>query len=125
MRPETISTPSGITISRTISKVPYQKGLKALLRKLDPQRGIYLSSGYEYPERYSRWDVGAVAPPLEIIAAGRDITFTPLYDRGAALNRMLADVLREHPHWDSFELSSDNVLRGHLKPLPELFPEEQ
>ena len=34
-------------------------GLPGLLHKLDTQRGIYLSSGYEYPERYSRWDFAA------------------------------------------------------------------
>jgi len=124
MRPETFLTPSGITVSRTISKVPFSKGLKPLLRKLDTQRGIYLSSGYEYPERYSRWDVAATAPPIEIIAAGRDVTFKPLNERGEALNRMLDPVLRAHPHWESFELDN-NTLRGRLNPLPALFPEEE
>lgn len=124
MRPETFTTPSGITVARTISKVPFHKGLKPLLRKLDTQRGIYLSSGYEYPERYSRWDVAAVAPPLEIIAAGRDVTFNPLNDRGAALNRMLHAVLQAHPHWESFALEAE-TLRGRLKPLPEIFSEEE
>ena len=124
MRPETFTTPSGIVVSRTTSKVPFSKGLKPLLRKLDTQRGIYLSSGYEYPERYSRWDVAAVAPPLEIIAAGRDITFKPLNDRGAAINRMLDVVLRAHPHWESFSIEN-NVLNGRLKPLPALFSEEE
>ena len=70
MRPESYSTPSGIIVDRTVSKVPYDRGLRGLLRKLDTQRGVYLSSGYEYPERYSRWDMAAVAPPLEIVAAG-------------------------------------------------------
>ena len=82
------TTPSGIVVSRTISKIPYLKGLKAVLRKLDSQRGIYLSSGYEYPGRYdARWDVAAVAPPIEIVAMGREITIRPLNERGEALNR--------------------------------------
>ncbi len=42
-----------------------------MLHKLDRYRGIYLSSGYEYPERYSRWDVASVCPPIEIVAIGR------------------------------------------------------
>src|SRR6202020_2461178 len=53
MRPESYLTPGGISVARTISKVSYARGLAGLLRKLDTQRGIYLSSGYEYPERYS------------------------------------------------------------------------
>src|SRR6476620_10845409 len=120
MVPENYTTPSGIIVSRSVSKIPFHKGLKPLLRKLDTQRGIYLSSGYEYPERYARWDVAAVAPPIEIIAAGRDVTFKPLNERGEAINRMLDVVLRSHPHWESFALEN-NVLQGRLKPLPALF----
>ncbi len=67
------STPSGIAVTRSDSQTGYKKGLKHLLHKLDRFRGIYLSSGYEYPERYSRWDVASICPPLEIVAAGRDI----------------------------------------------------
>ena len=78
MRPESYSSPSGIEVTRTVSKLPYARGLNALLRKLDTQRGVYFSSGYEYPERYARWDFTGVAPPLEIVAAGREIHFQPL-----------------------------------------------
>ena len=124
MRPDSYLTPSGIVVERTLSKVPFEKGLRTLLQKLDTSRGIYLSSGYEYPERYARWDIAALAPPLEIVAADRDITFDPLNSRGQVLNRLLEPVLRAHPHWESFELA-DGVLRGRLKPLPELFPEEE
>ena len=46
-------TPGGISVSRQTSSIPYHKGLGPLLDKLDRYRGIYLSSGYEYPERYS------------------------------------------------------------------------
>ncbi len=123
MRPESYSTPRGIVVERSISKVPYQRGLKGLLRKLDTQRGIYLSSGYEYPERYSRWDVAAINPPLEIIAAGREVLFRPLNTRGAALGRMLAPILAPHPHWAAFR-EENGAIFGTLKPLPEFFPEE-
>ena len=65
MRPESYLTPGGISVTRTISKVSYARGLSGLLRKLDTQRGIYLSSGYEFPGRYSRWDIAALAPQLK------------------------------------------------------------
>jgi anthranilate synthase len=99
-------------------------GLRHLLRELDTHRGIYLSSGYEYPERYSRWDVAALCPPLEIVAWGRRVEFRPLNARGEILNRMLAAVLGGHPHWESIELAG-GALGGTLKPLPQLFPEEE
>ncbi|MBV9396759.1 MAG: anthranilate synthase component I [Bryobacterales bacterium] len=124
MRKETYITPSGIVVERTHSVVPYQRGLENVLHKLDTQRGIYLSSGYEYPGRYSRWDIASTAPPLEIVAGDREVVFQPLNGRGEVLNRLLEPVLAPHPHWDSF--SNDNgVLRGMLQPLPGLFPEEE
>jgi anthranilate synthase len=117
-------TPGGISVTRQTSSIPYQKGLGSLLHKLDRYRGIYLSSGYEYPERYSRWDVASVCPPLEIAATGPDIEFNPLNARGEVLCKMLFRLLERHPHWEQFGFQGA-ALRGHLKPLPALFPEEE
>jgi len=118
------NTPGGIAVTRSESAIPYHKGLKPLLRKLDRYRGIYLSSGYEYPERYSRWDVVSIAPPLEIVAAGRDVVFRPLNQRGEVLNQILDPLLSRHGHWETFRFEG-GALRGRLKPLPPLFPEEE
>jgi anthranilate synthase len=118
------STPSGIVVTRASSRAPFNKGLKRLLRKLDRYRGIYLSSGYEYPERYSRWDIASVCPPLEIVSWDRVVEFRPLNERGRVINTLLRAVLENHAHWDEF-VSRDGVLHGRLKPLPPLFPEEE
>jgi anthranilate synthase len=115
---------SGILVTRTSSRLPYKHGLRALLRELDRHRGIYLSSGYEYPGRYSRWDIAAVCPPIEIVSFGPDVTFRALNVRGTALNRMLCPLLASEDYWDAFSTAGDD-LRGRLKPLPELFPEEE
>jgi anthranilate synthase len=124
MREVQYQTPHGIAISRSTGKLPWRKGLSRFLRELDTQRGIYLSSGYEYPGRYSRWDIVAVRPPLELISFQRDVTFRPLNERGAAINRMLAAVLQDHPHWEDFA-EREGTLQGRLKPMPALFPEEE
>ena len=124
MSPEIYTTPSGIAVERTHTKIPFKRGLEALLRKLDSQRGIYLSSGYEFPGRYSRWDIAALAPPLRSPREIAKSIFTPLNPRGEILNRLLEPVLAPHPHWDSFGLEN-GTLRGTLKPLPALFSEEQ
>lgn len=118
------TTAGGIIVTRSESTIPYKKGLKHLLHKLDRYRGIYLSSGYEYPERYSRWDVASICPPIEIVAVGRNLNFRPLNQRGEAVNRILQPLLERHPHWDEFEFR-DGSLHGRLKPLPKLFPEEE
>src|SRR5579863_5331394 len=120
----TYTTPGGIHVTRLTSAIPFKKGLGHLLHKLDRYRGIYLSSGYEYPERYSRWDVASVCPPIEIVASGREIEFRALNARGEALNKMLYRLLESHPHWEKFGFQGA-ALHGRLKPLPALFPEEE
>ncbi len=124
MRQLRYTTRSGIAVTRTASRIPYKRGLEGLLRELDTHRGFYLSSGYEYPGRYSRWDIASARPPLEIIAAGREMQFRALNTRGEMLCRMLMPVLRDHPHWETFDFGAGGLI-GRLKPLPPLFPEEE
>src|SRR5437763_9525054 len=118
------NTPAGITVTRTSSKAPYRRGLGKLLKRLDTARGAYLSSGYEYPERYSRWDTAAVTPPIEIIGRGRKLEIHSLNGRGKVLIALLGNVLRDHTHWRSFE-QTETLLTGELKPLADRFPEEE
>jgi anthranilate synthase len=118
------TTPHGIRVTRTASKTNYRKGLKHILRGLDRHRGIYLSSGYEYPGRYSRWDIASICPPVEIVSFDRRMELRPLNERGRRILRILHLVLAGNPHWDEFGFEGD-MLAGRLKPLPALFPEEQ
>ena len=124
MRDYRYTTPHGIQVTRTASTANFRKGLKHILRDLDRHRGIYLSSGYEYPGRYSRWDIASSRPPLEIVSYDRRVELRPLNERGRRLVRILHPVLEAHPHWDQFGFEGD-VLAGRLKPLPALFPEEE
>jgi anthranilate synthase len=118
------TTPSGIAITRTLTTVPYTGSMEDLLARLETRRGFYLSSGYEYPGRYSRWDIASVCPPLEIVGRGRSLVFRPLNTRGAMLCQMLYPILEQHPDWETIGLEEGGI-RGILKPLPELFPEEE
>jgi anthranilate synthase len=124
MREYRYTTPHGIEVTRTVSKAHYGKGLKHLLSDLDQHRGIYLSSGYEYPGRYSRWDIAATCPPLEIVSYDRRVEFRPLNHRGSKIVELLLPVLAHHPHWEQFEIEN-GAMKGRLKPLPPLFPEEE
>ncbi|HEX3745217.1 MAG TPA: anthranilate synthase component I [Bryobacteraceae bacterium] len=124
MREESYTTPHGIVVTRTVSKVSYRKGLANLLRELDRHRGIYLSSGYEYPGRYSRWDIASVCPPLEIVSYDRRVEIRPLNERGHQIAKLFHLVLAGHPHWAEFGYEGE-ILAGRLKPLPALFPEEE
>src|ERR1035438_5857354 len=82
MREYRYTTPHGIQVTRTVSTSNFRKGLQHLVRDLDRHRGIYLSSGYEYPGRYSRWDIASTRPPLEVVAYDRRVEFRSEETRG-------------------------------------------
>ncbi len=124
MREYRYTTPHGIQVTRTVSKTNFRKGLTHLLSDLDQHRGIYLSSGYEYPGRYSRWDIASTCPPLEIIAYDRRVEFRPLNARGREILRLFHPLLAKHPHWEEFGYEGE-MLAGRLKPLAALFSEEE
>ena len=69
----TFTTPGGITITR--SAEPFDPAeLARIAQRADRRRGGVMSSGMEYPGRYSRWHMAYTDPPLEITARGRVIT---------------------------------------------------
>lgn len=117
------TTPHGITVTRNSSKLAYSRGLDHILRQLDTKLGIYLSSGYEYPERYSRWDVAAIAPPIEIVGRQRTVFVNALNERGEVLIGILRPLLEAHPHWDATFSNAGAQLQ--LRPLAERFAEEE
>jgi anthranilate synthase len=118
------TTPHGISITRSASRISYGRGLSSILKQLDSKRGIYLSSGYEYPERYSRWDVASAAPPLEIVSRGRTISLHALNQRGSVLLKLLLPVCEAHDQW-TCSRGDESTLHLNLNPLPAKFSEEE
>jgi anthranilate synthase len=84
-----LTTRGGVRVIRTAS--PFNPGeLDRVAALVDERRGGVMSSGMEYPGRYSRWHMAYVDPCAEIIATGRRITARALNDRG----RVLLPVIR-------------------------------
>ena len=67
-------TKGGIRIQREIVVQPYSPADTALADRLDHRRGVLFSSSFEFPGRYTRWDMGFVDPPLVLTARGRGFT---------------------------------------------------
>jgi anthranilate synthase len=78
-----------VRVTRTATPFdPAELGRVAALA--DERRGGVMSSGMEYPGRYSRWHMAYADPCAEIVAAGRQVTARALNDRG----RVLLPVIR-------------------------------
>jgi anthranilate synthase len=85
-------TKGGITITRTRRETSYADAIDSYIEKLDERRGAVLSSNYEYPGRYTRWDVAIADPPLGISSFGRAMWIEAYNERG----EILLDIVTEH-----------------------------
>jgi anthranilate synthase len=86
-------TAGGVHVTRTAESFDPDI-LAGLTRSVDQRRGGVLSSGMEYPGRYSRWHLAYVDPCAEIVARGRRIAVRALNARGEVLLPVLGDALR-------------------------------
>jgi anthranilate synthase len=86
-------TQGGIAVYRASMAADYRQARLDLVDTLDQSPGVLLSSSYEVPGRYTRWDVGCVHPPLRFIARGRDCELQALNVRGEVLLRLLEPLL--------------------------------
>jgi anthranilate synthase len=88
-----MTTRGGVRVTRTAEPFdPAELGRIAALA--DERRGGVMSSGMEYPGRYSRWVMAYADPCAEITATGRRITARALNDRGRVLMPVIKAALR-------------------------------
>jgi anthranilate synthase len=83
--PETYQTAAGVRVRRVIEDVLGDRAIDQLASDLDVRRGVLLTSSYEYPGRYTRWDLGFVDPPVALVAKGRTVWVEALNARGEVL----------------------------------------
>src|SRR5262249_38507188 len=103
-------TRDGVRIIRTAAPFdPAELGRIAALA--DERRGGVMSSGMEYPGRYSRWHMAYADPCAEIVATGRRVTARALNDRGRVLLPVIQAALRRAGQPQPAEpLDEDTVL---------------
>ncbi len=86
-------TAAGVRVTR-IAEPFDEQVLDRICAQVEARRGGVLSSGMEYPGRYSRWHLAYVNPCAEIVARGRRITARALNARGEVLLPVLAASLQ-------------------------------
>ncbi|MEU8341442.1 anthranilate synthase component I [Spirillospora sp. NPDC048832] len=118
-------TAGGVRVTRTAVPVDSERKsdvLNALVRAVGERRGGVLSSGMEYPGRYSRWHMAYADPCLEIVARGRAVAVRALNERGRIVLPAVAAVLR-----GTGEVRADgaDLFEVFVPPGEEFFPEEE
>ena len=122
-RAPTYRTRGGVDVRRVDVDEPYENAMAPLLAELDDRRGVLLTSSFEYPGRYTRWDLGFSDPPLELVARDREFTFSALNDRGRMLIGAVATALEGEDALATLDASEEQV-RGRVRESTESFPEE-
>jgi anthranilate synthase len=123
MRDEFI-TRGGIKVIRDKVESPIEEALADVYAHIDQAKGCILASDYEYPGRYSRWDIGFIDPPLEMISHGRAFRLCALNERGQVLLAMLTPAITGNEHVAHYEISADTIT-GEVRPMSEDFTEEE
>jgi anthranilate synthase len=120
----TYDTAGGIRVHRTVEEIPIASAIEPVVQALDAHRGVLLASSYEYPGRYTRWDMGFVDPPLVLTARSRGFRVEALNARGRVLLSPIAGALRA---LDAVERMSatEEVLDGAIRAPAGRFAEEE
>ncbi|MFO0658414.1 MAG: anthranilate synthase component I [Polyangiaceae bacterium] len=122
---ETYTTPVGLRVQRTIEPIDGAAEIESISRSLDSTRGVLLTSGYEYPGRYTRWDLGFIHPPLVLTARGRHVEIEALNPRGELLLRAFARVISSCAHVRNVDISSAKISAEVIEPTGSFAEEER
>ena len=119
-------TAGGIEVHRRSAPVPLAPDpAAALAARLDRRRGVLLASSYEYPGRYTRWDMGFADPPIEIVTRGRSGTVRALNERGGVLLAPIEAALAGEPHVATIDWRGDSLRFTVHEPKPDFTEEDR
>ena len=111
-------------IHRTVRDISIDGAIDPMLESLNERRGVLLTSSYEYPGRYTRWDIGFINPPVCLESSGRRFCFQALNERGRLLLPILANAMSRLSAVVEFKLLNDSC-EGVIAPANERFAEEE
>jgi anthranilate synthase len=120
---KTYKTAGGVEIECGKHVLVYPDPLDALMQSLDTQRGALLTSSYEYPGRYTCWDIGFCNPPLMLSCKASSILIEALNKRGEQLLEMFKRLVESKEHLRLLN-SSDKAFEVKVIPSDEVFSEE-
>jgi len=121
---DTYTTRSGLLIKRQRVDVDYEDEIVHLASKLDSRLGCLLSSSYEYPNRYKRWDMGLVDPMLVIWSKANDVHIKALNQRGMLIMDYIVEFLQTAEFVRGLSKSED-LVRFTIVPSDRRFTEEE
>ena len=122
-RTKTYLTAGGIAITRTARPETHANAIASLAEALDERLGVLLTSSFEYPGRYTRWDIGFCDPALAFTGRQRGFEVRACNARGAALIPAVAAALEGCDAVAALG-AGERAVTGTVRTSTEWFPEE-
>jgi anthranilate synthase len=117
-------TQGGVQVEFTQQSLDYKLGIESLLEQLDSQRGALFASSFEYPGRYTCWDMGFYNPPLVLTCKQNYINLEALNQRGEIILSFIYPLLVEQPYLEMCS-QSQFFLQLKIKTSEQVFSEEE
>lgn len=114
----------GVHVEYEEQTLDYQQGIESLLERIDSHRGAIFTSSFEYPGRYTCWDMGFYNPPLAIVCKSSQIKLEALNQRGEVLLGFICSLLTDQPDLELIA-KTDCVCELKIKPSQRVFSEEE
>ncbi|MFA5959783.1 MAG: anthranilate synthase component I [Tatlockia sp.] len=119
-----VKTAGGVHIEYEEHQLAYENAIEPLIERLDTHRGALFASSFEYPGRYTCWDIGFYNPPLAFICKEKTIVIEALNKRGEALLAMISPGLQKAASM-LITNQSTSQCTINIKPSDTLFSEEE
>ncbi|MEM7020887.1 MAG: anthranilate synthase component I [Pseudomonadota bacterium] len=119
----TYQTHGSITVHTEATQVDYVGAIEPLIDRLDSEPGVLLASSFEYPGRYTRWDIGFSNPPVVMTARGLEFKIEALNARGKLLLPAMIGPLG-NLEGVTLERAEAGLITGNVEKSEERFPEE-
>jgi anthranilate synthase len=119
------TTAGGIAVTRQRQAIDAHAAIDELIDLLDTRRGVLLSSNYDYPGRYTRWDLGLRDPLLEITSRDRRLEVNALNDRGQILLAPIGKALRALDEVEDYQANARGIELVIKKPERRFAEEER
>lgn len=119
----TYASQGNIDIARRVESIDVAGASDYILNSIDKCRGALFSSSYEYPGRYTQWDIGFINPCLEIRSRGHDFTVIAFTARGYSLLTPVNQQLEGLKELEELSFAASTI-RGRVRQSECFFVEE-
>ncbi|MDD3269742.1 MAG: anthranilate synthase component I, partial [Syntrophomonadaceae bacterium] len=112
-----------LQLSRRVEDIEVAGATDYIMQGINSRKGALFSSSYDYPGRYTQWDIGFLNPCLELRSQGKTFEVVALKAKGLGLLELIYNKLGNLPEIARIEKSA-NILRGRIIESEEVFAEE-